>query len=249
MTSRIGMIILLASLSKIALAIEMYNFNQYDDLYFEMKNKEITKLLDKYSFNKKNEIISLKLFYLKGEKDCEFNNPLNVKRKIVDSIKKQFMSKADLVFSSTSNTWLGLYRREKINKNTNLYIDDTNLLDISEIEITTNEKEIVLTEKMETQTNTTTYLLKKEKWSDGKYIIDRVTRTADLKNETIITKSNLYYQKIEGDIWMPSKVVINTKQYIENEQEENTERNIVEEFEFINFQVNKQKALTWYAKK
>jgi hypothetical protein len=216
------------------------------DLSFELHTNELENLINQKMLNKEIKDIHIKYFWLKDKSDLQIQSSSEVKEEIIISIKEFFKKKLDIITGSNFKKYINGYELKSTDKGWVKYFDPTGLKDITYISIKRNSKSILIIEKKSIGTTRTTYNFKKEKWSKNEFVIYQVVHKVYEGVQSTEVKTDILYNKID-DYWLPSVLNVSTIQKVNKNENEDYSRQINEKFEFKNFQINKTKALQWFA--
>jgi len=216
------------------------------DLTFELHTNELENLINQKVLNEKIKKIHINYFWVKDKSDISIESTGELKKEVALSIKELFKKKLDIITGSNFQEYIKGYEVSETDKGWLKYIDPTGLKDITNISMKRNSRSILIIEKKSIGTTRTTYEFKKEKWSKSKLVINKVIHKVYEGVQSTEVKTEIFYKQIK-DYWLPSELKILTTQKVNKNENEDYSRQITEEFKFKNYQINKTKALQWFA--
>jgi hypothetical protein len=223
------------------------------DLVFEVESKAIDTLLKNKFMKNKDVKLVLRVYWIKNNKmDGEFVGTLpSVKEEILSDIKDTMLEQIKNLMSSNISDAIKSYEKVDNKGKYKKYIDKAGISEIQEILVNESKKDSVsIILKRPTGTDKTQYFLGRFKWSDERPLIISLKREIyeGLQNTKI--NSSIKYSRF-GQYWLPKQISTTTRQTLKISKidQYETKRNFDEELLFMNYRVNQNEALRWFAKK
>jgi len=156
-------------------------------------------------------------------------------KEIINSIKKIISGKIAIVTGSRLSSYLNSHKFKKYDDEYLHYVDETGLLETSEVMLKFKKNILYLIEKKPTGVYETNYYYQEEKWSKGKLVLMKVESSSQEGTQSVETKTNIEYTQISENKWIPLNLTTNVvqKQYTDDGQD--ITRKFSETYYFKNF--------------
>lgn len=236
----IGLIILQLSSNLCASPLQLDQYFRFTDEFkkfsFEVHSVQINELVKQKLLLKQSPKLAAQVSYANDKIDLKLLNAEIVPEVSRMRIYQSFLRKAKIVTGAEIAPWVKDYTYQKSkNINKHLYVDESGLLDRSEIIIEEKAKELIVTEIYPTGKIISKYYYYLPVWSRGKKVISKIKRISDTENEEQEVISYISYEKLSNRAWFPSNLTIETTQVLNPKTENEVTRKIEEKIIFSNY--------------
>lgn len=220
-----------------------------NDISFKMKIKSLDELISlRPEIEPGNNLVYT--FYKFGEAtDLDLNDKLILGDKILKKIRDEVLKKAHIIIGYSLSKWLVGHSFIEDEKGWFKYEDRTGVLDSDYIKLKLSDNILEIIEDKSVGYSSTKYYFKKRKWSKGKLVLESVERKIHDSNSFINVKVGVEYSEFKGGLWLPSDIEIKTHQETQSNSKTIVKRNLEESIKVYDYEINNDKARTWFANK
>lgn len=252
MKFQIGMILLILSSVEVMASYpsvdsKMYFPKNVEDVSFKINSTVIDELLNTH-FEKKDKYI-FTVYKYQSTIDIDLGDMKGVPDNIASQLRKLVRAKVEIIFPNSFNKWLEVYEFEKKESDWYVYKDAIGVLDNNEIKVKLGQNELTIIEKKPVGTLRTKYDLMLRKWSDNKFVINRVERISYEGTQTVKVDTILKYSEVKEDQYLPVEIFSTTTQDLLKVKDGKVTREFSETFNISDYSINQESALKWFSKK
>ncbi|MBT4793254.1 MAG: hypothetical protein HON90_16900 [Halobacteriovoraceae bacterium] len=215
------------------------------DISFNINAPKVIELLNLKVNQSEKSKISLQAFKFGKIKKINISGLKSNVKGLKKKIEKILLSKINIVWGDDLINWLGTRKFVEEQSGWFTYVDEKALSDTTEIKIKFINQNLQIVEKRPTGTLKANYTFVIKPWSKKRLVLEKVTRETYEGNQSITTDISIEYAMVTKEIWAISNIQLITQQKINVGEDEKVLRNIVENFEFTNFRIDKKSAQSW----